>query len=129
MKRTLVLCAVVAASLGASAQQALWGVPELDSPRVNADGTVTFSLIAPEAGKVQVIGDFFEPSDTVAPGVMTRGENGVWTYTTPYAPLPELYTYRFVVDGRTITDPSNVFQVRDVCTVMNMFMIMMMFVF
>lgn len=123
MKRTLFLCALFSASLGASAQQALWGVPELDSPRVNADGTVTFSLIAPQAGKVQVIGDFFEPSDTVAPGVMARGDNGVWTYTTPYAPSPELYTYRFVVDGRTVTDPSNVFQVRDVCTVMNMFMI------
>ena len=121
MKRNLIFSALLALASGVSAQQAIWGVPQMISPEVNTDGTVTFRLDAPEASSVRVSGDFFAPADTVAPGVMARDENGIWTYTTPYAPAPELYTYRFMVDGRLFTDPSNVFQVRDVNTVMNLF--------
>lgn len=45
-------------SLGAMAQQALWGAPQIVSPEVNPDKTVTFRLVAPNASEVKVTGDF-----------------------------------------------------------------------
>ena len=41
-----------------SAQQAIWGVPDLISPEINADRTVTFKLKAPGASDVRVTGYF-----------------------------------------------------------------------
>ena len=45
------------------AQQNLnWGQgPQMASPVVNPDKSVTFNLIAPEAQKVQITGDFLPP--------------------------------------------------------------------
>ena len=46
--------------MAAQAQQNLsWGQgPQVVSPDIHADNTVTFNLIAPEAQKVQATGDF-----------------------------------------------------------------------
>lgn len=113
------------------AQQALWGVPKLISPEVNADNTVTFRFEAPKAIKVEVTGDFL-PQQKVktpygeqeVPGVAQLTEkNGVWEYTTAEALAPELYSYSFIVDGLRVTDPNNVYQIRDVATVTNIFII------
>ena len=132
MHKTILTIAAGALALGASAQQALWGVPTIKSPEINADKTVTFRYVAPKAVKVQVTGDFLptQKIDTPygqfdAPGVadLKEGKDGLWEFTTT-APLdPELYSYSFLVDGLKVNDPSNVFQIRDTGSITNVFLI------
>ncbi|MDO4164255.1 MAG: alpha/beta hydrolase-fold protein [Bacteroides sp.] len=114
------------------AQQALWGAAPVVSPEIHSDNTVTFRLKAPKAAKVQVTGDFL-PTQKMktpfgefdGPGVadLVKGEGDVWEYTTTEALKPELYSYSFLVDDLKITDPSNVYQIRDVASVTNVFII------
>jgi enterochelin esterase family protein len=101
------------------AQQALWGSSKIVSPEINEDNTVTFRLHAPKAVKVQVSGDF------LAKGTADLVENkeGVWEYKTPEPLAPELYSYTFLVDGLKINDPNNVYMIRDVASVTNVFII------
>ena len=105
--------------VAALAQQALWGNAPVVSPEIHENKTVTFRLRAPKAVKVQVTGDF------LAKGVADLVENkeGVWEYTTPEPLKPELYGYTFLVDGLKINDPSNVYMIRDVATITNVFII------
>lgn len=120
------------AAVSANAQQALWGASPIVSPEVNADNTVTFRMYAPNASQVQVTGDFL-PTEKIktpfgefdGPGKadMTKGDKGVWEYTTPSPLAPELYSYTLLVDGVKMTDPSNVYQLRDVASVTNVFII------
>lgn len=110
--------------VAAQAQQNLnWGQgPQVASPDVHADNSVTFNLIAPEAQKVQITGDFLPPKKVEyggntyeMPGVadLVKNDKGVWTLTTE--PLqPELYTYNMLVDGVKIIDPLNVYNIRDI---------------
>lgn len=132
MRKTLTIAAFMLAAVSAAAQQALWGVPTIISPEVRGDKTVTFRLNAPAAGRVQVTGDFL-PTEKIktpfgefdGPGYADLKKNGkgVWEFTTT-APLePELYSYTFVVDSLKMTDPSNVYQIRDVGSVTNVFII------
>lgn len=120
MKRIILIALIVlsASTTGIIAQQAIWGVPALISPEINADNTVTFRLKAPGASNVQVVGDFI-PSSVAE---MEKDSTGVWTFTSQQI-LPELYRYNYIVDGLTITDPSNVFELRDACTVFNYFIV------
>lgn len=111
---TLLLCSLVA-----HAQQALWGSPSLLSPEIHPNNTVTFRYRAPKAVRVQVTGDFL-PLGQVAE--LTEVD-GIWQYTTPEALLPELYSYSFIVDGVKVYDPNNVYLIRDVATVTNVFLI------
>jgi enterochelin esterase-like enzyme len=78
------------------------GAPAEPGYQVSAERTVTFRLRAPEATGVTVAGDFATGQQT-----MTKGQDGVWTFTT--APLrPAVYNYRFTVNGvGIINDPSN----------------------
>lgn len=132
MKRIIFLSAVALAAASAFAQQALWGGSQIVSPQVNDNNTVTFRLRAPKAVTVQVTGDFL-PTQAIdtpfgkfdGPGVadLKEGKDGVWEYTTPEPLAPELYSYTFLVDGLKITDPSNVYQLRDVASVTNVFLI------
>ncbi len=131
MKRTLLATVLAAATLAATAQQALWGIPEMISPQLNADTTVTFRLNAPSAHSVAVTGDFLPQIDITtpfgtakAPGAapLTKNADGIWEYTTGKL-APELYSYSFVVDSLKINDPSNVYSIRDVGTVTNVFIV------
>ena len=78
------------------------------SPEVHADRTVTFRLSAPQAQEVRLTGDLIPRIDG-APnsGVpFVKGADGVWSVTVgPFE--PNLYAYRFMIDGVTVTDPSN----------------------
>lgn len=105
--------------VAALSQQALWGNAPVVSPEIHENNTVTFRLRAPKAVKVQVTGDF------LAKGVADLVENkeGVWEFTTPEPLKPELYGYTFLVDGLKINDPSNVYMIRDVATITNVFII------
>ncbi len=95
------------------------------SPEISKDGRVTFRLFAPEAGGVKVVGDFIEneSEEIVRQGYdMKQNADGVWSFTTKQL-KPELYYYRFNVDGLLITDPSNIYRIRDVATWSSIFII------
>lgn len=117
MKHLTVLFISLLIATCSFAQQALWSGSQIISPEINPDNSVTFRLHAPKAVKVLVTGDFTE-----AGYAELVEKDGIWTYTT--APLsPELYSYSFVVDGLTVRDPSNVYMIRDVASVTNVFII------
>ena len=54
---------------------------------------------------------------------MKENKDGVWEFTTPEPLKPELYSYTFLVDGLKINDPANVYMIRDVASVTNVFII------
>ena len=131
MKKLVVMVLAAISAMGASAQQALWGIPTLISPEINPDNTVTFRLLAPDAQKVQVTGDFLPTQTIKTPygefdgpgyGEMIKNDKGVWEYTSPVL-APELYSYSFVTDGLKMNDPSNVYQIRDTGSITNVFLI------
>jgi enterochelin esterase-like enzyme len=105
------------------AQQALWGGQGIVSPEINGNNTVTFRYMAPHAREVRVTGDWM-PMQGWFPGseAMTKDDKGVWSYTTPVLPS-DLYNYSFNVDSLTTTDPNNVYMIRDVATVTNIFIV------
>lgn len=132
MKKLFFLSALLLMCAVTFAQQALWGGAPVVSPEIHDDNTVTFRLKAPKAVKVQVTGDFLPatPIETPrgiweGPGIadLKEGKDGVWEYTTPEPLAPELYMYSFIVDGLKIMDPSNVYMIRDVAMVTNVFII------
>ena len=132
MKKISSLVVIMLLCTFSYAQQALWGGTSVISPEIHENNTVTFRLKAPKAVKVQVTGDFlpiqkiktqsgeFEGPDVVD---LKEGKDGVWEYTTPNPLSPELYSYSFIVDGLKVMDPGNVYMIRDVATVTNVFII------
>lgn len=119
--KKLILNFLLFISLGAYAQENLNfnNQKEITSPEIHADKSVTFRLSAPQAKKVELQGDLL-----AAPGIATmkKQADGLWTYTT--SPLkPELYSYSFIVDGLKIRDASNVYQIRDVASVVNVLIV------
>lgn len=99
----------------ASAQQELFGGAK-GSPTIHGDNTVSFALKAPAAQQVQLQLDYGEPV------AMQRDTAGVWHHTTAVLEA-DLYLYNYVVDGVKTLDPDNVYVMRDVATVKNMFYI------
>ena len=122
MKITISLFLIMA-SITSMAQQSLWGAAEIISPEIKDDNTVIFRVLAPDAKEVKLSGDWM-PAEGWTPGsaAMTKDEKGIWNYTTE-ALLPELYSYAIIVDGFRTTDPNNPFIVRDVASVMNIFIV------
>lgn len=129
-KKFIIAAAAMLIGICASAQQALWGGSQIKSPEINPDNSVTFRLRAPKAVKVQVTGDFLPTQKIETPFGTFDGpgfadlieKDGIWEFTS--APLaPELYSYSFVVDGLMMRDPSNVYMIRDVASVTNVFII------
>jgi enterochelin esterase-like enzyme len=73
--------------------------PPYVSPEIHSDDTVTLRLRAPNAQKV----------DLELEGAVThlqQDADGMWSVTTPTL-APEIYGYRFVVDGTPVPDPRN----------------------
>ena len=132
MKRISFLAIALLMCTLSFAQQALWGGGPVVSPEIHDNNTVTFRLKAPKAVKVQVTGDFL-PTQKMktpfgefdGPGVadLKEGKEGVWEFTTPEPLKPELYSYSFIVDDLKMMDPSNVYMIRDVASVTNVFII------
>jgi enterochelin esterase family protein len=80
-------------------QPATSNVMGAEYPRVHADGRSTFQLKAPGAQKVQV-------QIPGGPYDMVKGEDGVWSVTTP--PLvPGFHYYSLVIDGVAVNDPGS----------------------
>ena len=137
MKKLLfVAAAVVLACVSALAQQALYGGPQIESPVINPDGTVTFRYQAPKAVKVELTGEFLPTQKLVfemngnkmeydAPGVveLKEGPNGVWEYTTDFVVPAEQYNYSFRVDGNSVIDPHNMWVNRDVASLTSVLLV------
>lgn len=125
MKKSIVLLYVALISMTINAQENLdfSAKKEIVSPEINPDNSVTFRLLAPEAKKVQVQSDFL-PSKGWEQGKadLIKDPNGIWIYTTDKL-KSELYSYTFVVDGIKVHDPNNVYLIRDVASVVNVFLI------
>ena len=74
-------------------------LPDSATPRA-----IKFVLIAPQAARVSLVGDF-NGWDASANPMMTQGANGTWTVFVPLR--PGLHTYSFVVDGsHFVSDPT-----------------------
>lgn len=72
----------------------------LITPEVHSDNSVTFRFLAPHAKSVKLEREGAEPV------AMRKGDQGVWTVTTP--PLaPDYYGYSILVDGVRMLDPFN----------------------
>jgi enterochelin esterase family protein len=136
MKKITLIASALLIGVSAFAQQALFGGPSVESPVINADGTVTFRYQAPKAIKVQVTGDFLPTQHAEyemngqkftfdSPGVADLQERpgGVWEYTTPFVVDPEMYTYTFRVDGNSVIDPNNMFVNRDVASLTSVLLV------
>ena len=107
---------------GAFAQEIanFMGRERIISPEIGEEN-VTFRILAPYADSVKINGGFtptvkmetsFGSFDVPSSVDMTRDEKGIWSITLPL-PEPELYTYSFIADGVSISDPNNVFMQRD----------------
>ena len=132
MKKVIGILLAIMLCIPVFAQQALWGGQNIISPEIKTDNTVTFRLMAPDAIKVEITGDFlptqkaqtpFGEFDVPGTAELTKDAQGVWEFTTPEPLAPELYSYSFKIDGVTVTDPSNVYMIRDVASVTSIFII------
>lgn len=107
--KVLIYGLVTAAALAAQAGRGGRGggmatpVTALRSPEVNPDRTVTLRFRAPEAAKVEVVGEIMQGK---GPKEMVKEENGVWTANVGPLP-PEIWIYNFRVQGVDVADPSN----------------------
>lgn len=107
--------------------------PRVQSPQVEADGRVTFRILAPAATKVTVSGDIWAgvsrdvlaqaaQQEAAAAGLsgtpkqmmrapdvapMKREANGVWSGTTMGPLAPGAYRYAFEIDGARVVDGAN----------------------
>lgn len=100
-----------------TAQEAIFERRDQGSPRFNDDGTVTLSLRAPDATRVDIVGDCVENMHAQ----LTK-DGDRWSYTSPVL-FAELYNYRFYVDGVETLDPSNIERSRDVRSFMSTFIV------
>lgn len=132
MKHSIIIITCLFMCLSAFAQQELFGGPSVESPVINADGTVTFRFQAPKAIRVTISGDFLPTSRVQTqlgefdiPGIaeLSEKEGGIWEYTTPFKVSPEMYNYTFMVDGIRTIDPNNIFINRDVATLTNVLLV------
>ncbi len=134
MRKLFFLAALFLMGMAAQAQQNLnWGQgDQVASPIINSDHTVTFNMVAPQAHQVQITGDFLPTQKREIPGIgnietpgvvdLVKNEKGVWTYTSS-ALSPELYMYNMIIDGVKVTDPLNVYTIRDINNLFNIFII------
>ncbi|MBN2591393.1 MAG: hypothetical protein JXA96_16125 [Sedimentisphaerales bacterium] len=75
--------------------------PQLESPVVHPDRTVTFSIRAPRAQQVELSGQFLTRNQP-----LKANDSGLWSVTV--GPIePDLYPYCFIVDGMQVADPQN----------------------
>lgn len=111
MKRLTIISICLLAFTGLSAQELanFAGRQPVISPELKGS-EITFRVSAPYADAVKLSGSWMTgPGSAVD---MKKDEAGLWSVTIP-TPTPELYTYSFIVDGLSTTDPINVLMQRD----------------
>lgn len=100
----LFICDASAAALeGDDPRVPTSSVPGAASPRIAADGRVTFTLRAAQAQSLQV-----EGGDGLGKGpfAMSKGADGTWSVTIA-PPVPGFHYYWFVLDGTAVNDPAS----------------------
>ena len=77
------------------------------SPEVKEDHTITFRLKAPQAKQVELTGGpILLALKSKANIPFSKANDSTWTLTV--GPIkPDIYVYRFVLDGVSIVDPNN----------------------
>ncbi|MCF0055873.1 esterase [Dyadobacter sp. CY356] len=77
------------------------------SPDVKDDHTITFRLKAPDAHEVKLTGGpILLALGVKDPVPFKKGDDGIWSLTV--GPVkPNIYVYRFLLDGVAIVDPNN----------------------
>ncbi|MEP6716551.1 MAG: alpha/beta hydrolase-fold protein [Terriglobia bacterium] len=78
-------------------------VTALRSPEVSPDRTVTLRFRAPEATRVDLVGEINQGQ---GPKALTKDDQGIWTITVGPLP-PEIWSYNFRIQGLDVVDPSN----------------------
>ena len=102
MKKLITFACLCTMALSATAQ---WQRPftpndTLQPVRITADGDAVFSIYAPKARQVALMGDIV-PWTNPPKGVE---KNGVWSFTVN-KPVEGVYRYYFIVDGVKVSDP------------------------
>lgn len=106
--------------------------PIVQSPTISADRIVTFRLYAPKATEVLVRTEGLDSvpdapkalmEQTGKGAAMTKGEDGVWTYSLPPI-MPGAFRYSFLVDGVPTTDPENPLSSESLTHVSSMFVVL-----
>ena len=87
-------------SVSAQRQRTITPGDTLRSVVTNPDGSVTFSIYAPDAHQVSL------GSDLSGKGTFTKSGNGVWKATVDNLQA-SAYRYHFVVDGVNVYDPKS----------------------
>jgi len=83
--------------------------PQVVSPEIASDNSVTFRLYTETAESVTVNGSWMGFGQSAE---MTKNDEGVWSVTVD--PLePSMYHYNFIIDGVSIIDPRNPQAMRD----------------
>jgi len=80
--------------------------PSVRSPEVHADRRVTFRVRAPEAVRVDLVGEVLQGQ---GPQAMIKSADGVWSITIGPLP-PEIWIYNFRIQGVDLPDPANISQ-------------------
>jgi enterochelin esterase-like enzyme len=105
----LALCLLALNSLAPAARAyaqsapATTNVPGAQTPSIQADRSITFSLKAADAHTLQVAGG---DGLGAGPFPMSKGDDGTWRVTTPPA-VAGFHYYWFVLDGVAVNDPSS----------------------
>ena len=115
MKRHFLLIALIAVTLGLSAQRG-YVAPPVPSPEIAKDGAVTFKLKAAGADTVRLV------IDTRVDTLMKHTGNETWSITLRGLGS-DLYMYYYMVDGMKVLDTENAHTLRDVKSVMNTFVL------
>lgn len=113
MKKLIIALCSILICTGVFAQR-----QRLVSPQIG-DGTITFSIQAPDAKEVTLHGSWMNTDDNCYGSyVWTKDievikmkkdkSSGIWSCTIP-TPAPELYTYNFYIDGVYTLDSANPF--------------------
>ncbi len=83
--------------------------PQVVSPAIAPDRSVTFRVYSPKANEVTINGSWMDFGETLA---LSKTENGVWEVTID--PLAStMYHYNFFIDGVAAIDVTNPHALRD----------------
>lgn len=106
-------------ALPVMAQESVFAPRPSASPIINEDGTVTFKLKASPTSKVVLSGNMID--NPVEP-VYNEVEE-CFVFTTPAPLAPNYYTYIYNIDNVPVLDPGNAYNVRDISSYNNYFII------
>ena len=123
MKLRLLLLFVTLGCFNLQGQEDIFRPHELVSPIINQDGTVTFTVNAPLANEVKIVGSWMPRIGfSVQKEALNKDTSDNWVYTTKKLD-PEFYSYSFEIDGIRFLDPNNAHVIRDVSSISNVFLI------